>query len=254
MALFMDGPANSVDQLVDEDSGLLETAQVCGINVTKKLWLAWEEIKSDLHLWLMRPRPVLELVWQPSLTVSQIVVSGPLRRWERMSALAYVYRDAYFSQLVDRYQAKWDEYTALTRGAREIYVATGLELVSDPISKAAPPVLSTVAGAGPGGVLYASVAWLNKEGVEGQASDASSITTAAGQYMTVSAAGAPANATGFNVYAGSAPNGMTLQNATPLVPGNTYTYVPGEVTGGRGPGWGQTPQFTRPLARTVLRG
>ncbi len=254
MALFVDGPANTVDQLADEDSGLLQTAQICGINVTKKLWLAWEEIRSDLHVWLIRPRPMLELVWQPSLRVNQIVVNEPLRRWERMNALAYVYRDAYFSQLVDRYQAKWDEYVALTRSAREVFVGAGLELVNDPISKAQPPALSTTAGAGSGGVFYASVAWVNAEGMEGQASDPSSITVAAGEYMTVTAVAPPANATGFNVYAGAAPNAMTLQNTTLLTTGSTYTYAPGQVTGGRAPGCGQTTQFWRPLVRTMLRG
>ena len=254
MALFIDGPANSVDALTDEDSGLLDTAETCGINVSRKLRLAWEEIHSDLHLWLERPRPVMEVVWAPTLRTDQIIVSDPLRRWERMSALAHVYRDAYFSQLVDRYQAKWDEYTALTRGAREIFVATGLELTADPVRKAEPPLLGTTAGASAGGMLYASVAWVNASGQEGQASDASSITTAAGRFMTVSATGARNNATGFNVYAGSTPDSMTLQNAVPLSAGSAYTYVPGMVSGGRCPGHGQSAQFRRRLTRTILRG
>jgi hypothetical protein len=254
MALFIDGPANSVDALTDEDSGLLDTAETCGINVSRKLRLAWEEIHSDLYLWLERPRPVMELVWAPTLQIDQIIVNGPLRRWERMSALAHVYRDAYFSQLVDRYQAKWDEYTALTRNAREIFIATELELTGDPIRKAEPPLLGTAAGVGAGGMFYASVAWVNAAGQEGQASDAASITAAAGRYMTVSATGAPGNATGFNVYAGSTPDSMTLQNTSPLSPDSTYTYVPGMVSGGRGPGRGQTPQFRRRLTRTILRG
>ncbi len=99
MALFIDGPANSVDALTDEDSGLLDTAEICGINVSRKLRLSWEEIQSDLYLWLERPRPAMEVVWAPTPRVEQIIVNDPLRRWERMSALAHVYRDAYFSQL-----------------------------------------------------------------------------------------------------------------------------------------------------------
>lgn len=254
MALFIDGPANSVDALTDEDSGLLDTAEICGINVSTKLRLAWEEIHSDLYLWLQRPRPVMELIWAPTLRMDQIIVNGPLRRWERMSALAHVYRDAYFSQLVDRYQAKWDEYTALTRDAREIFIATELELTGDPIRKAEPPLLSTTEGAGMGGTFYASVAWVNAEKQEGQASEASSITAPAETYVTVSVTGAPENATGFNVYVGSTPNSMTLQNASPLAPGSSYTYIPGMVSGGRGPGYGQSPQFRRRLTRTILRG
>jgi hypothetical protein len=196
----------------------------------------------------------MEVVGAPTLRIDQIIVNGPLRRWERMSALAHVYRDAYFSQLVDRYQAKWDEYTALTRDAREIFIPTGLDLAGDPIRKAEPPLLGTTAGAGAGGMFYACVAWVNAAGQEGQASDASSNTAAAGRYMTVLATSAPGNATGFNVYAGSTPDSMTLQNASPLSPGSTYTYVPGMVSAGRGPGRGQSLQFRRRLTRTILRG
>jgi hypothetical protein len=254
MALFIDGPANSVDALMDEDSGLLDTAETCGINVSRKLRLAWEEIQSDLYLWLDRPRPALEVVWAPTPRIDQIIVNDPLRRWERMSALAHVYRDAYFSQLIDRYQAKWDEYTALTRSAREILIATGLDLTGDPIRKAEPPLLNTTVGAGVGGMFYASVGWVNAAGQEGQTSDASSIAVAAGRYMTVSTAGTPSNAAGFNVYAGSAPDSMALQNASPLASGSSYTYVPGMVSGGRGPGRGQCSQFKRRLTRTILRG
>ncbi len=127
-------------------------------------------------------------------------------------------------------------------------------MTGDPIRKAEPPVLGTTAGSGAGGMFYASVAWVNAAGQEGQASDASSMTAAAGQYMTVSATGAPANATGFNVYAGSTPNSMMLQNAAPVAPGSFYTYVPGMVSGGRAPGCGQSVQFRRRLTRTILRG
>jgi hypothetical protein len=254
MALFIDGPANSVDGLTEEDSGLLETAQTCGINVNGKLRVAWEEMHSDLYLWLERPKGATDFVWNPTQRVDQIVVSHPLRRWERMSALAHVYRDAYFSQLVDRYQAKWDEYTALARKAREIVVATGLDLVSDPIRKAAPPAVGEAPGAGSGGMFYASVAWLNAAGEEGQASDAASITTPPGEYMTVSAVDAPANAMGFNVYAGAAPNAMTLQNSAALAPGSAYTSVPGATSTGRRPGEGQQTQIKRRLTRTILRG
>ena len=40
MALFLDGPAVTIDDLIAEDSGLLATAQTVGINVTAKL--SWQ--------------------------------------------------------------------------------------------------------------------------------------------------------------------------------------------------------------------
>jgi hypothetical protein len=254
MALFVDGPACTIDDLTDQDAGLLEVALANNINVTTKLRLAVEEIRTDLYLWLNKPRPAIEGLWGTSLHIEQIVVTPPLKRWEAMHALALVYRDAYFSQLVDRYQEKWQEYGRLTRDASESFIAGGLGLVRDPVTQAGPPVLSTTAGPQSGGQFYASVAWVNSVNQAGAPSYASSITVAAGYLMTVGAANAPANAIGFNVYAGTSLAAMFQQNNVPLALGTTYLYVPGQITQGKMPGTGQTPDFIRPLARTILRG
>jgi hypothetical protein len=254
MSLFVDGPAPTIDDLTDQDSGLLEVAQTCGISATTKLRLAHGEIEADLQLWLNRPRPTLEPIWRAPLRVEQIVVTPALKQWETMQALALFYRDAYFSQLADRYQAKWDEYASLTRSAYDRFVATGMGLVNDPVHQAAPPLLGSVAGPQQGGAFYASVAWVNAEGQEGAASAASSIVIADGKLMTVSAAGAPGNAAGFNVYAGGALSAMIRQNNVVLPVSVSYTYVPGEIQQGSAPGAGQRPDYMRPLARTMLRG
>src|SRR5580658_8595562 len=254
MALFADGPACTVDDLTDQDSGLLDVALDNGINVTTKLRLAQEELKTDLELWLLKPRPALPMPWVPTPHIDQIVVTPTLKRWETMHALALVYRDAYFSELVDRYQAKWQEYAKLTRDASESFIASGLGLVSDPVIQAAPPALSTVAGPQSGGTFYASVTWVNSTSQQGAPSYAASITVTDGNLMTVAVSGAPKNAVGFNVYAGTSLAAMFLQNDVLLPVGSTFLYVPGQVTQGPLPGNGQTPDFTRPLARTVLRG
>jgi hypothetical protein len=259
MALFVDGPACTINDLTDQDADLLDVALTNNINVSTKLRLAVEEIRTDLHLWLNRPRPALyqaglEVLWGAALRIEQIVVTPPLKRWEAMHALALVYRDAYFSQLVDRYQAKWQEYGKLTGDARESFVASGLGLVSDPVIQAAPPVLSTTPGPQKGGEFYASVTWVNSTNQEGTPSYASSITVADGNLMTVGVTGAPANAVGFNVYAGASLTAMFLQNNVPIPSGATYEYVPGQIAQGPLPGIGQTPDFMRPLARTILRG
>ena len=171
-----------------------------------------------------------------------------------MMALSLVYRDAYFSQLVDRYQAKWEEYSQLTRRAYDKFVASGMGLVGDPIAIAQAPVLTSVAGPQKGGAFYASVAWVNGRGQEGAASAASSITIVDGNLMTVSAVNAPAGISGFNVYSGSSLTALFLQNSVALPPGASFTCVPGAVTQGRLPGAGQAPDFVRPLVRTLLRG
>jgi hypothetical protein len=254
MPLFVDGPSPNIDDLTDQDSGLLDVAENCGINVTTKLRLAHEEIATELELWLGRPRQPLEMVWGPILRLAQVVVTPPLKQWETMAALALVYRDASFSQLADRYQAKWSEYSSLARCAYNRFVASGMGLVHDPVSRAALPVLGSVTGPQPGGTFYASVAWVNAAGQEGAASAASSIALLDGNLMTVSAVAAGANAVGFNVYAGAELNAMVRQNDALLPAGGIYTYVPGEFIEGPLPGTGQRPDFVRPLARTLFRG
>lgn len=259
MALFVDGPASTIENLVDQDAGLLSVAQTTGINVSTKLRLAQEEIKSDLELWLLKPRQAIEMfqtdmLWRPSLQIEQVVVTAALKRWETMHALELTYRDAYFSQLVDRYQAKWQQYATLTCNARECFIASGMGLVSDPLHQPEPPSLAFVAGPQSGGTFYASVSWVNAAGQESAASEASSITIADGNLMTVGANNAPKNAVGYWVYAGPVLNSMFRQNDVLLPIGVTYTYVPGQVIQSQLPGSGQRPDFTRPLARILPRG
>lgn len=254
MSLFVDGPLSTIDDLTNQDSGFLDVSQTCGINATTKLQLAHDELETDLQLWLDRPRPTLDLVYGPVLHIEQVVMTPALKRWETMMALSMFYRDAYFSELVDRYQARWDEYAKLTRDAYERFVASGLGIVANPVRKAGIPSLGTVAGPQRGGTFYARVAWVNASGQEGEASDASSLTVADNHLMTVSAVHPPVGATGFNVYAGASLDGMVAQNNVPLPAGGSFSYVPGFTTQGRAPGKGQKPDVVRPLARTILRG
>jgi len=254
MALFTDGPAPTVDDLVDEDSGLLDVSENTGINVTAKLRLAHEELATDLRLWLNKRRPLMEMLWVPSLRIEQIVVTAPLRRWEGLQALAMVYRDAYFSALVDRYQAKWQEFAKLARDARESFLASGMALVSDPIARPDPPVLGTTPAPYPGGTYYVSVAGVNVAGQEGAASWASSVTTTTGNGILVAPFAWGRNVVAFRVYAGPALGEMIRQNSVDPPAGLTYTYLPGQVTSGPLPGSGQAVEFVRPMARTIPRG
>jgi hypothetical protein len=254
MALFVDGPAATIDDLIDQDAGLLGVAQTTGINVSTKLRLAQEEIRTQLEFWILKPRPTIEVLWGPVLRIEQVVVTETLKRWETMHALALVYRDAYFSLLADRYQAKWREYALQARNVSESFIASGMGLVSDPLRRPPPPVLSSITGPQSGGTFYASVAWVNAEGQEGAASVASSITISDGNLMTVGVVDAPGNAVGFRVYAGTALTSMFRQNDVTLPVNLTYTYIPGQIIQGVLPGLGQKPDFVRRLVRTQLRG
>jgi hypothetical protein len=250
VALFIDGPTSTIDDLVDQDSGLLGVAHTTGMNLSTKLKLAQEEIGTDLEIWL----PTTATPPAPALEIGQIVVTPPLKRWETMHALELVYRDAYFSLLVDRYQGKWQEYEALSTAASTNLGAIGIGIVTNPVNRARLPVLSSVTGPQSGGTFYASVAWANAAGQEGEASIASSITIPDGNLMTVEAVSPPANAAGFWVYAGPALNSMFRQNNVLLAVGATYTYVPGAVTQGPLPGKGQKPDSVQPVVGTLRNG
>src|SRR4051812_26473602 len=132
MALFVDGPASTAGDLARLDGALLDTAAALDIDVTARLRVAHEALESDLQMWLQR---------LGGATLLQVVCNDALRNWEAMQAVALVYREAYFADLAERYRARWDEYSRLSRGAYERFLAGGLPLVMDPVRKAAPPVL-----------------------------------------------------------------------------------------------------------------
>jgi hypothetical protein len=256
MALFLDGPACTIDDLINEDSGLLDTALTVGINVTAKLLLAMSEVQSELETLLLRLQSatVIGLIQPPG--IGQVVVTPDLSRWEKMQALAMVYRDASYTQLIDRYKNKWDMFIKLTQAARDQFIANGMGLVNSPLPIAAIPVLGTISvtTTQAGGTFYACVTWLNSAGQEGSPSPAASIVVPANNVMTVMAPGAPVNAVGFNVYAGAVLAMMTLQNSVPLPVGGTFTDIPGTSNSSQTPGTGQTPDYVKALPATTMRG
>src|SRR6185437_2889895 len=189
MGLFTDGPAIAIDDLMNEDPGLLATAQTVGINVTAKLHLAMSEVQSELEVLLKRLEPSIPLPWILPPNIGQVVVTSDLARWEKIMTLSMVYRDAAFTQLIERYQAKWEMFVSLTQEARDLFIANGVGLVTHPVAKAAIPVLWTesVTGSQSGGTYYCCIAWVNAVGQQGSPSDASSIVVPANNAMTVMA-------------------------------------------------------------------
>jgi hypothetical protein len=256
MGLFIDGPAITIDDLIAEDSGLLATAQTVGINVTAKLGLAMSEVQSELETLLLRLQSSVSVGLIQPPAIGQVVVTPDLARWEKMQALTMVYRDAAYTQLIDRYKAKWDMFTALNQAARNQFIANGIGLVNSPLPEAAIPILGTesVTSTQAGGTFYAVVTWVNAAGQEGSPSAAASIVVPANNLMTVMATGAPVNAVGFNVYVGTALAMMTLQNTALLPVGSTFTYIPGISTSSQMPGTGQVPDYVKALPATIMRG
>jgi hypothetical protein len=255
MALFTDGTLSSIDELLAYESSLLEVARTERIDLTVKLILARQEIGIELSAFLVEQggSEWSGMVW-PALGLKNIVVTEPLKKWHVFHTLALVHRDAYNSQLNDRYQGKWKEYDRLAKWAAGSLYRIGVGVVGDPVVQADRPGLSSVAGPLPGATYYARVAWVSAGGEEGNPSDLAVLATPASTLLVAEAVNPPANARDWNVYAGLSINEVTLQSDVPLPVGQTWTAPASGLKRGRAPGNGQAPQSYLRASGTFRRG
>lgn len=256
MALFTDGPASTVDEMALHDSSMMEIVNVENINVTAKLVLAQEEIGLELESIFQRAQTNYSAFVSPvPLDLAHLVVTTPIRLWTTFDALAMVYRDAYFSQLTDRYQGKWKEYQNLAQWARDKLVENGVGLVNDPMPQAATPSITLTAASESSGTFYVSVSFVNAAGQQGAASSATSVTTTDGYGLDILPLNVPQNATGWNLYVGTSPSALYLQNLSPSDPAADFVFLPsGALTSGATPGTGQIPDMVRTFPRVFQRG
>jgi hypothetical protein len=254
MALFNDGPASSIEDLQGHDTQLLDVANTENIDVTRKLALAQEELSLELTTMLARlNRPEAIGMTPGGPGVDHVVVTPALKLWHAFRTLELVYRDAYYSQLNERYQGKRDEYHELAKWAFDKLIQAGIGMACDPIAQADGPALLEAPGMLADGTYYVAAAWTNATGEEGSSSRLGAITTSGSTFLARPAA-APANARGWNLYAGMTPRTMVLQNASPLRLTETWTQPDSLVTTGRLAGAGQLPNYTRPTLRVLQRG
>lgn len=255
MALFTDGPPSSIEDLSARDSQLLNVANVEGIDVTQKLWLAHEELGMDLYTLLSKMSYVDPLFWlAPKPNLETVAVTPPLKLWHAFRTLEMVYADAYNSQLNDRYAGKRDQYHKSARWAYEKLVQNGLGIVQIPVAKAATPTATTAAGAIPDGTYFVTMAWVNRAGDEGGSAAPAIATTASSTLAVEPAAHAPQNASGWNVYVGSAPDSMVRQNTQPIAVGQTWLQPNQVYSAGITPSGGQKPSYMQPIPRVLERG
>jgi hypothetical protein len=258
MALFTDGPPSTIDDMAARDSQLLNVAHAEEIDLTQKLNLARNELSLELLTLLRGSSYYDQWLWvTPKPNLNSVVVTPPLKLWNTYRALELVYSDAYNDQLNDRYGGKRDQYHEMAKQAFETLREMGLGVVTTPLPKASAPevVLAQPASGGnlPNGTYFAAISWVNAAGEEGAASEATVVTTASGTFL-VEAGDPPKTATGWNVYAGTDPNNLALQNAAPVEPGESWVQ-PGILTmTGRLPGTGQEPNYFRPIPRAIQRG
>ena len=239
MALLTDGNPNDMVALQVYEGGILDVAAIEKIDLGAKLGLSTEEISEDvLNILLDHTRTVdPQSNIRRNIGVSDVVVTPQMKRWQAVHTLEIVYRDAFNNQLNDRYQAKVAEYHELSRQARDNTIKFGIGLVLAPIPKAQAPTLSTRFGAGAAATYYVAVSWVSALGQEGSPSDVSALSTVVGSNLVVQAVNPPAVATGFNVYVGMTADTLSLQTATAVPLGQSFTLT--GLVAGRAPGNGQ---------------
>ncbi len=234
MALFTDGLLTTMEGLLAYESSLLETARTEGIDLGVKLRLAQEELGMELRRFLVQQGAA-------RLGLKNVVVSEGLKKWHTFRTLALTYRDAYNSQLNDRYLAKWKEWERMAEWAWRAAIEAGIGIVAAPGGSAERPALLSGPAAGAGASFYVRAAGGSEIRAEGAASEAAVLTTENGEGLVARAVKPPEEAAGWNVYAGYSEEETWLQNAAPLGLGEAWSG--GEPLEGRGPGDGQAPDY-----------
>ena len=254
MALFTDGPVSDITDLAAQDTQLLNVASVEGIDVTQKLLLAQNELSMELDGLLDGAGSTgWEVCGSGQIDLGRVVVTPALKLWHTYRALEIVYRDAYSSQLNDRYSAKRDQFAERARWAYEKLVQLGIGMCRYPVPQAAVPMMGGVPGGLANGTYYVTMAWVNDAGEEGAPAKMTAFTTLASSFL-VQPSAPPTFARAWNVYVGASPEDMAIQNESPIAVQDPWLQPDTLVTGGRGPGCGQSPNYTKPVPRRILRG
>jgi hypothetical protein len=218
MALFTDGNIASIEDLKEYESAVLQTANIEAIDVTAKLKLAQREIGFEVASFIGRHG------YTSPGDLGRVVTSDTLLNWHCLRTLELIYRDAYNSQLNDRYLGKWKEYIQAAARAGAIAMELGIGMVSLPISRAALPTCGTEAGGGLGARTYSvSIAWHAANGSTGERSESAVAVIPVSGLLTVSGTAPSGGATGWYVYAGSPEGELRRQNELPLGSGALWT-------------------------------
>jgi hypothetical protein len=219
MALFTDGNIASIGDLRAYESSILETANTEGIELGSKLEIAQREIGLEIAAFLLRRGTQIGAHRE----LSNVVVTEPLLHAHVLQTLALAYRDAYNSQLNDRYLGKWREYAQLAQRSLGQLFEIGVGISNAPVPKPRTPSLDSVLG---GLLPFANytvqIAWVNSRGGTGQLSDLSAIGVEAQRLLAVAAPQAPTGVAGWHVYAASGDAEITRQTETPLSPGQIW--------------------------------
>jgi hypothetical protein len=254
MAMLLDGPPSTIEDLTAWDSDLLNVAVTEGIDLTTKLQLAAATVGRAVETMLLSALPFHGAIRSSSPTLRHTAVTPQLKQWHTCLSLRLVYQDLYYSRLNDRYQAKMKLYSEEEAQALDDLRTIGLGVVFDPLPQALPPTIEMVSTADAGGTMYVGVTLVNNRGEEGMMSVPIEADTQDSSAASISIIALADNAIGWNLYAGVAPDALTRQNSQTLDPLTSITLAPGQLSAGPKPGSGQRANLLYPIARRILRG
>ena len=265
MSLFTDGPAASIDDLRRYDSSATDLSHEAGIDLDAKLSVAAEEVGQEIFSFLLlHSTPGYsdanlflsggtgESI-RRRLGLSDVVVTPAVRRWTALKALAGLYRDAYASDVTDRFRLKWEEYDNLAQEAQDYTFTTGIGLARNPVPKAPVGVVTQTSQATERTDCSIRITWISGESVEGAPSDLWHDSLGAGDLITVPGP-APTGVAGWNVYVAQGDGTPLQQNGSLLAPNAAWTMIDGPLGQGKAVIEGQTPDYLVIDRQILLRG
>ena len=255
MALFTDADIVTLDDLLAYENSLVQVSSTHSIDVATKINLAISAVGDKLLLWLLKVRAA-DPQWlsRRQLGLSTVVVTPVLQRWLCFDSLSRFYEEAYNVQLNTRFQGKQTEYQKLAGEAAEMTFMSGLGIVYTPLPKPAIPTVTVLAGTSTAEGVFVQSSWADSTGGESALSPVNGTILAAGSSFSVSTAGAPAAATGWNIYASTDQNNITRQNNEPLPLGSIWSLPYAGLVAGPEPIDGQQPNFYVMMSRRLERG
>jgi hypothetical protein len=265
MTLFTDGSPASIDDLLRYDSSAENLARDAGINLDSKLAEAAEEVGQELFGFLLFHSTPLGSGANMFLNIppgeasrqrmglSDVMVTPSLRRWHALKALAALYRDAYGSDVTDRYRLKWEEYEKLAQEAENYSFTTGIGLSRSPVPKAPVAVVTQTSQTADRVDCSVRTTWVNGQGAEGAPGDTWHAALGPGDQIAVPGP-VPDGVSGWNLYMGLGDGTPLLQNSPPIDPEVTWTNSGGDLRQGKPIVDGRLPDYIVVERRILPRG
>jgi hypothetical protein len=263
MPLFTDSSLINLSDLDAFESTLSKIASTHNINIESKTAITLAAIGDRILARLIRAgsaesssfNPVttagrFHIVSLPPqsawyLTLDNVAVTEPLKRWICYELLSQIYAEAYNVQLNDRFREKWIDYSGRSKDTERSVYDLGIGVVYQPLG--APAIAQTTLGPGTlaAGIITVQTTWVDAAANESSASPLVPVTLPDSSSLTVAIVPAreapPATAIGWNVYIGADGNPAARQNAAPIALTTVWTAPPSGFVSGPIPSNGQWP-------------